>query len=58
MDDPYSILARFKEPSSWSALAALLAIFGVNVAPETWQAIVALGGGIAALAGVLLPERK
>jgi hypothetical protein len=51
-----SVLTRFAEPSSWSSLAALLAIAGVNVPSGLWQAITLAGSGIAGVVGFFLPE--
>ena len=46
------ILARFKEPSSWAAIAAVVAIFSPTLAPF----VVKIGGGAAVLLGFFLPE--
>jgi len=51
------ILSRMKEPSSWAAIAAALAAFGFSIPSSTWQAIVGVGTGGAALAGILLAEK-
>jgi len=53
-----TIIKRLREPSTWAALAALLAIFGVPVppgVPEALGTIVAAGVG---LVGVVMPEKK
>lgn len=52
------IAARFREPSSWAAIAAAMAALGVTVPVEIWQPVVHTGSGLAALAGVLLKERS
>lgn len=44
---------RFREPSSWAGIAALL---GLVVPPEVAGGLVQVGAGVAALAAVLLPE--
>ena len=54
-----TVLARLKEPSTWTAIGAALAAFGVatDVTAETWGQI---GVGIAAVVaavGAILPER-
>ena len=43
------ILDRLKEKTTWASIAALLALFGIEVAPETLGEI---GAGIIALVGV------
>ncbi|MBF0138606.1 MAG: hypothetical protein HQL65_20455 [Magnetococcales bacterium] len=54
----YSILARFKEPSTWAALAALLAIITGHdptlVADNTTKIV----GCVISLLGIVLPETK
>lgn len=50
------IIARLKEPSSYAAIAAALAVFGV-VLPESLAPLVTQAGvGIAALLAFFLPE--
>lgn len=49
-------VARLKEPSTYTGLAALLAIFGYNLDPGVVQAIVGAGVGVAGLAAMLLRE--
>lgn len=46
-----NLLKRFKEPSTWAALAALSILFGVP--PETAQTVVAGVGVIVDAAGAL-----
>lgn len=48
------IQGRLKEPSTYAALAPLLAAIGWSIDGAT---LAAIGGGIAALLGILLPER-
>jgi hypothetical protein len=45
-----TILLRFKEPSTWAALASLMALAGINMPPE-WA--VGMAGGVAAVAGLV-----
>ena len=37
-----NIIARFKEPSSYSAISAVLAMCGIMVPSDLWQSIVML----------------
>jgi hypothetical protein len=53
-----AILARLREPSTYAGLSVLLGVFGVNVAPEAFQAAVQAVTGLAALAAILLRERR
>lgn len=46
-----NLLTRFKEPSTWAALAALSVAFGVR--PETANAVVGAVGAVADVAGAL-----
>ena len=51
------IIARFKEPSSWAALAAGATSLGI-VIPAGWvQTISLIGAGIATLLGIFLKEK-
>lgn len=50
------ILARAQEPSTWAALAALLAGLGVQLPAGLWQTITYAGMAIAGAAGILLRE--
>jgi len=52
------LIARFKEPSTYAGLAAILTAFGVGLAPEYWEAISSVGVGLAGLAAILLRERE
>jgi len=49
------IIARLKEPSTYAALAPVLAAVGWSVSGTT---LAAIGGGIAALLGIFLPEKS
>lgn len=53
-----AFLARLREPSTYAGLAVLLGLFGVQVAPEAMTAGVQMVSGGAALAAVLIGERK
>ena len=50
------IFTRLTEPSSWAAIAAVLAVVGFNVPDAIWQQIVMAGTGVAGLLGLLLKE--
>ena len=52
-----TIVARLKEPSSYAALASVLAMVGVNVDPGLWQAIVVAATGVSGLAAFFLSEK-
>lgn len=43
------VLSRLKEPSSWAAVSALLALSGVHVSDAVWQYVTTLGAGLAGL---------
>ena len=50
-------VARFREPSTYAGIAALLASLGVSV-PSGWiQAVSALGVALAGAAALFLPEK-
>lgn len=51
------LLDRLKEPSSYAALAAVLAMVGVNIDAELWQYVVGAASAIAGIAGFFLGER-
>jgi hypothetical protein len=53
-----AILSRLREPSTYAGLSVLLGVFGVNVAPEAFQAGVQAVTGLAALAAILLREKR
>lgn len=52
-----AFLARFKEASTWGALAGALAALGINIPSPTWQAISTVGSLAAGAAGVLIKEK-
>jgi len=49
---------RLKEPSSWAGAAALLGLFGVKVSPDLFETGVQAITGVAALAAILIPEKR
>lgn len=49
------IKARLAEPSTYAALSGLLAAVGVTIGQGS---LAAIGAGIAALLGVVLPEKS
>lgn len=56
MNNKGMILARLSEPSTWAALAVLAGVFGVPLAPESVHGLVQVLAGLAAVAGVAMPE--
>jgi|TARA_R110000824_G_scaffold5224_5_gene24288 hypothetical protein len=52
------LIYRFKEPSSYSAIAAVLAMVGVIIPNDLWQSLVMVGCGIAGAAGFWIREKK
>lgn len=52
------ILDRLKEPSSYAAVAAVLAMIGVNIDTELWQYIVGGASALAGMAGFFLGEKN
>ena len=52
------LILRFKEPSSYSAIAAVLAMVGVIVPSDLWQSIVMIGCGAAGALGYFVKEKK
>jgi uncharacterized membrane protein YccC len=53
-----AIISRFKEPSSYSAISAVLAMAGIIVPSDLWQSIVFVGCGVAGVLGFWLREKK
>lgn len=51
------LIARLGEPSSYAALAAMLAGFGLQIPPGIVQNVTLACTGIAGLAGVLLKDK-
>lgn len=53
----WKLVDRFKEPSSWSALAAGLGMIGVSVPSGLLQAVSLIGAGLCILLGFVLKEQ-
>ena len=51
------LINRFKEPSSWAALAAGLTGLGLTLPPGLVSGISYVGAGIACLLGFFMPEK-
>ena len=50
------ILKRFKEPSSWAALAAIFALLGFNMPESMMQNITQVGMGLAGILGFFMSD--
>ena len=50
----YEWKARLFEPSTWSGLAVLTAVFGADVAPDTWANVATL---VTTALAVFIPEK-
>lgn len=50
------VFRRLAEPSTWAAVATLLAVGGVALPPGTAENAALVFSGLAGLAGVLMPE--
>ena len=48
--------ARLAEPSTWSAIAALLVALHVNVSSDLWHAVTLWGVGASGVLGFLIAE--
>lgn len=53
-----ALLARFREPSTYAALAAGFAALGVTIPNETLSAVAMAGVGLSTLAGIAIPEGR
>ena len=51
------IINRFKEPSSYAALAGVLAMVGISIPIELWQNIVMLACGASGVVGFFMSEK-
>ena len=51
-----SFLARLREPSTMAGIGVVLALFGVNLAPEQLQAASQVAAAIAGVAAIVLRE--
>lgn len=49
---------RLSEPSTWAGLGVILSVAGVHIAPEQWQAVVALVTAVAGAVAVFAPEKN
>ena len=52
------IIKRFREPSSYAALAGVLAMVGIMVPADLWQNVVMIACGTAGVAGFFMGEKK
>ncbi len=52
-----SLIARFKEPSTYAGLGVLLMAFGVRLEDALWNAIVQVGIAGASLAAIVMAEK-
>ena len=52
------LIYRFKEPSSYSAIAAVLAMCGIMIPSDLWQSIIMLGCGASGAVGFFMKEKK
>lgn len=52
-----AIAARFKEPSTWAGLGALLAALGIGLPEALWGQIAMAGMAVAGLIAMILPEQ-
>lgn len=50
------ILARLREPSTWSGMAAIGVAFGVGLPPGMVEAVTQIGVGVAGLLGIFMKE--
>ena len=53
----WRLVDRFKEPSSWSALAAGFAALGISVPGPVLQAVSYAGAAVCVLLGFLMKEK-
>jgi hypothetical protein len=51
------LISRLKEPSTWAAISAMLAGFGLHISDELWQHIAMIGTGVAGVLGVVVAEK-
>lgn len=49
---------RFKEPSSWAGIGALMALAGLHVSAANVGYIVDIGVGVSGLLAFFIPEKK
>ena len=48
------VKARLKEPSTYAAMAAILAMFGVNIDGGSLQTVFSAAAGLAGIAGMVM----
>ena len=51
------IINRFKEPSSYAALAGVLAMIGITVPVDLWQNIIMIACGASGVVGFFMSEK-
>ena len=51
------IVARLQEPTTWRGLVLVVTAFGMQLAPEKQEAIIAAGLLIAGVIGAAVPDR-
>lgn len=49
------LLARLRQRPTWLAIATLLGLLGVQLAPEAWERIAGAGMTLADIVALLLP---
>jgi len=52
-----TIINRFKEPSSYAALAGVLAMVGIMIPANLWQNVVMIACGAAGVVGFFMGEK-
>lgn len=50
------LFARFKEPSSWAGLTAVVGMMGLSIDPGVVQSVTLIGAGVCGLLAFFLPE--
>lgn len=53
-----NLLDRLEEPSSWAAIATVLAMFGISIEAGLWSLIVQAGAGVSALVAFFVGEKS
>ncbi len=51
------IIDRFKEPSSYAALAGVLAMIGISVPVDLWQNMIMIACGASGVIGFFMSEK-
>ncbi|WP_176559949.1 hypothetical protein [Teichococcus rhizosphaerae] len=49
------VLARLRQRATWLAIATLLGLLGVQLAPESWERVVSAGMTLSDIVALLLP---